>query len=61
MASDDMKTVRVYTCKKHPNWTLESSAPVMRASLKQICPLCKDEFYERTIGVADCRIEHRPR
>lgn len=53
------KTVRIYTCKKHPDWTLESSAPVMAASLKQICPHCREEFIISNIGVADCRTEVR--
>lgn len=53
------KQVRVYTCKRHPNWSLESSAPVMAASLKVFCPLCRDELFERSFGVADCRVELR--
>lgn len=53
------KTVRVYTCKKHPNWSLESSAPVLAASLPVICPLCRDEFFAATIGLADVRVEKR--
>lgn len=53
------KTVRIYTCKKHPNWTLESSAPVMAGSLKQICPHCREEFIVANIGLADCRTEVR--
>ena len=51
--------VRIYTCKKHPNWTLESFAPVLAGSLKQFCPLCRDEFWIKAIGVADCRVEMR--
>jgi hypothetical protein len=53
------KKVRIYTCRKHPNWTLESLAPVMDASLKTFCPLCRDEFWAKAIGEADCRVEMR--
>lgn len=53
--------VRIYTCKKHPNWTLETSAPVITAGLRTFCPLCRDEFWERAIGLADCRVEYRDR
>lgn len=51
------RTVRIYTCKKHPNWTMESSAPLLKASLKTFCPHCRDEFFASHIGEADCRIE----
>ena len=53
--------VRIYTCQKHPNWSLESTAPVMTGSLNQFCPLCRDDFFKREIGIADCRIEYRER
>ena len=53
------KRVRIYTRKKHPNWTLESFTPVLEASLKQFCPLCRDDFWAKMIGVAGCRIEVR--
>jgi hypothetical protein len=53
------KKIRIYTCQKHPHWTLESSAPVLDANLKQFCPLCRDEFWVKAIGVADCRVEFR--
>lgn len=53
------KRVRIYTCKKHPNWTLESAAPVLDASLSVVCPLCRDEFIVANIGLADCRVEVR--
>jgi hypothetical protein len=52
-------TVRVYTCPKHPNWSLESAGPVLASSLKVFCPHCKDDWMERAIGVADCRFETR--
>lgn len=53
------KTFRIYTCKNHPHWTLETSAPVMAASLKQTCPHCREEFIVANIGVAECRTEIR--
>lgn len=53
------KRVRICTCKKHPGWTLESSAPVLDASLSVVCPLCRDEFIVAAIGLAECRIEVR--
>lgn len=53
------KRVRIYTCKKHPHWVLESSAPIIDASLSVVCPLCRDEFIVAHIGLADCRIEVR--
>jgi len=53
------KTFRIYTCKKHPTWSLETSVPVFEAGLKYFCPLCRDEFMERSIGLADCRTETR--
>lgn len=51
--------VRVYTCKKHPNWSLEDRTPLIKAGLRVFCPLCRDEFFASSIGVADCRIETR--
>jgi hypothetical protein len=53
------KQVRVYTCKKHPNWSLETAAPLIAGGLKTICPLCREEFIIANIGEADCRIEVR--
>lgn len=53
--------VRVYTCKKHPGWSLEDRTPVLKSSLKVFCPLCRDELFEKMIGVADCRTETRVR
>ena len=50
---------RIYTCKKHPHWTLETSAPVIDASLKVVCPLCREEFIIQHIGLPDCRKEMR--
>lgn len=51
--------VRVYTCKKHSNWSLEDRTPVMKSGLRVFCPLCRDEFFSAQIGVAECRIEKR--
>jgi hypothetical protein len=51
--------VRVYTCKKHPLWSLESRTPVIESTLKVFCPLCRDEWMAKAIGVADCRVETR--
>ena len=30
--------VRVYTCKKHPKWSLETAAPVIAGSLQTCLP-----------------------
>lgn len=51
--------VRVYTCKKHPKWSLETAAPVIAGSLQTVCPLCREEFIIKNIGLPDCRIEDR--
>ena len=53
------KTYRIYTCKKHPHWSLETAAPVIDASLKTICPLCREEFIIANIGLPDMRTEVR--
>lgn len=47
---------RIYTCKKHPKWSLTSSAPVIDASLSVVCPLCRDEWIVANIGKADCQV-----
>jgi hypothetical protein len=60
MSSDTIK-VRIYECAKHPKWSLETTTPVMVAGLKVFCPLCRDEFLERSIGVASVRTEERQR
>jgi hypothetical protein len=57
----DKIRVRVYTCKKHPTWTMEDSTPVMKSGLKVFCPLCRDELFEKMIGVAEHRVEMRER
>lgn len=51
--------VRIYTCQKHPHWSLESTAPIIAAGLKTFCPLCRDEFWANAIGEADMRVEVR--
>jgi len=53
--------VRIYTCKKHPKWSLETAAPKLDAGLKVFCPLCRDDFWSATIGEASERIEIRER
>jgi hypothetical protein len=52
-------TVRVYTCKKHPTWSLEDRSPVMASGLKVVCPLCREEFIIANIGLAECKAEKR--
>jgi hypothetical protein len=56
-----MTTYRIYTCKKHPKWVLETAAPVIAGGLKTVCPLCREEFIIANIGEPDCRIEERTR
>lgn len=53
------KQVRIYTCKKHPNWSLETSGPVIAGSLQVFCPLCREEFILAHTGLPDMRIETR--
>lgn len=53
------KQYRIYTCKKHPNWTMETSAPVIAGGLQVVCPHCREEFIIANIGVADMRAETR--
>lgn len=53
------KTVRIYSCRKHPKWTLETSAPVIESGLSVVCPLCRDEWIVANIGKAECRTEVR--
>jgi len=44
------KTVRIYSCRKHPRWTLETSAPIIDATLSVVCPLCRDEWMKSSSG-----------
>ena len=53
------KKYRIYTCKKHPHWSLETAAPVIAGGLQIVCPLCREEFIVANIGVADVRVEMR--
>lgn len=53
------KTVRIYSCRKHPKWRLETSAPIIDATLSVVCPLCRDEWIVANIGKAECRTEVR--
>ena len=52
-------TVRVYTCRKHPTWSLEDRSPIIGGALKVVCPLCRDEFIIANIGLPDCKNEKR--
>lgn len=52
--------VRTYTCDRH-SWTLESSAPIMPASLRVWCPLCKDEMFAKHMTEPKCKVEWRER
>lgn len=53
------QTWRIYTCKKHPKWTLETGAPDIAGSLQVICPMCREEFIIANIGLPDMRKEVR--
>jgi len=53
------KQYRVYTCKKHPKWSLETAAPVIAGGLQTVCPLCREEFIIANVGLADVRVEVR--
>ena len=53
------KTVRIYTCQKHPKWSIETSLPIIDAKLSVVCPLCRDEWIVANIGLAECRTERR--
>jgi hypothetical protein len=53
------KTYRIYSCKRHPAWTLETAAPVIVAGLKPVCPHCREEFIVANIGLPDMRTEVR--
>jgi hypothetical protein len=53
------KQFRIYTCKKHPHWSLETAAPLIAGGLQVICPLCREEFIIQNIGLPALRTEMR--